>query len=87
MITHTEFANATQKLTKSADKVIIMIDTCFSQGVMTSSGPSRSMSGSKLTDKRMSKNSHNDDNCVAVNNPVSTQSMLSKMTRLGGLQK
>ena len=87
MITHTEFANATQKLNKSADKVITMIDACFSQGVVTSPVASRSMSGPKLTAKFFSKNGPNVDNCPAVNNPVATRGMLSEVTRLGGLQE
>jgi len=87
MITHTEFANATQKLNKSADKVITMIDACFSQGVVTSPVASRSISGSKLTAKFFSKNGPSVDNCPTVNNPVATCGMLSEVTRIGGLQE
>ncbi len=42
-VTNADFANATQKLAKSADKVITMVDACFSQGVINSRTSTGSM--------------------------------------------
>ena len=50
-ITNQEFAKATQKLVKSADKVLTMIDACHAEGVAPPKGQQRSLVTSTFTPK------------------------------------
>jgi Caspase domain/Domain of unknown function (DUF4384) len=81
-ITNAEFAAAAQKLTKSSDKVITMIDACFSEGVVGSKGKTRSLEFAKFTPKFFSKSGA--DTCKPVN---LSRGLLPEVTRLGGLQE
>jgi hypothetical protein len=82
-ITNAEFANASRKLTQSSDKVITMIDACFSEGVVGSKSKSRSLDLKQFSPKFQSKS--NAEACKPVN--VITRGLLPEVTRLGGLQE
>jgi hypothetical protein len=82
-ITNAEFANASRKLTQSSDKVITMIDACFSEGVVGSKSKTRSLDLTQFSPKFQSKS--NAESCKPVN--VITRGLLPEVTRLGGLQE
>lgn len=82
-ITNAEFANASKKLTQSSDKVITMIDACFSEGVVGSKSKTRSLDLAQFSPKFQSKS--NAEACKPVN--VITRGLLPEVTRLGGLQE
>jgi hypothetical protein len=82
-ITNAEFAYASRKLTQSSDKVITMIDACFSEGVVGSKSKSRSLASTQFSPKFQSKS--NAESCKPVN--VITRGLLPEVTRLGGLQE
>ncbi len=82
-ITNAEFANASKKLTQSSDKVITMIDACFSEGVVGSRSKTRSLDLAQFSPKFQSKS--NAEACKPVN--VITRGLLPEVTRLGGLQE
>ena len=82
-ITNAEFANASRKLTQSSDKVITMIDACFSEGVVGSKSKTRSLDLAQFSPKFQSKS--NAEACKPVN--VITRGLLPEVTRLGGLQE
>ncbi len=82
-ITNAEFANASRKLTQSSDKVITMIDACFSEGVAGSKSKTRSLDLSQFSSKFQSKS--NAESCKPIN--VQTRGLLPAVTRLGGLQE
>ena len=82
-ITNAEFANASRKLTQSSDKVITMIDACFSEGVAGSKSKTRSLDLAQFSPKFQSKS--NAESCKPIN--VLTRGLLPEVTRLGGLQE
>ncbi|MFN0005501.1 MAG: caspase family protein, partial [Burkholderiaceae bacterium] len=82
-ITNAEFAKASKKLTQSSDKVITMIDACFSEGVVGSKSKTRSLDLAQFSPKFQSKS--NAEACKPVN--VITRGLLPEVTRLGGLQE
>ena len=82
-ITNAEFANASRKLTQSSDKVITMIDACFSEGVAGSKSKTRSLDLAQFSPKFQSKS--NAESCKPIN--VLTRGLLPAVTRLGGLQE
>ena len=82
-ITNAEFANASRKLTQSSDKVITMIDACFSEGVVGSKSKTRSFDLAQFSPKFQSKS--NAESCKPIN--VLTRGLLPAVTRLGGLQE
>jgi Caspase domain/Domain of unknown function (DUF4384) len=82
-ITNAEFANASRKLTQSSDKVITMIDACFSEGVVGSKSKTRSLDLAQFSPKFQSKS--NAESCKPIN--VLTRGLLPEVTRLGGLQE
>jgi hypothetical protein len=85
-ITNAELAQATQKITSSADKVITMIDACHSGGVTSSKAATRSIGGIEFKPKFTFKASSAADTCSQPSN-LKTRSLLGETTRLGALQE
>ena len=85
-ITNAELAQATQKITSSADKVITMIDACHSGGVTSSKAATRSIGGIEFKPKFTFKASSAADACSQPSN-LKTRSLLGESTRLGALQE
>jgi hypothetical protein len=85
-ITNAELAQATQKITSSADKVITMIDACHSGGVTSSKTAMRSIGGIEFKPKFTFKASSAADACSQPSN-LKTRSLLGESTRLGALQE
>jgi hypothetical protein len=80
-ITNAEFASAAQKLTKNADKVITMVDACYSGGVLSSS-KSRSLDLVQFKPKFFAKSGA--EACKPTN---LSRGLVPEMTRLGGLEE
>ncbi len=85
-ITNAELAQATQKVTASADKIITMIDACHSGGVSSSKAATRSIGGIEFKPKFTFKASSAADACSQPSN-LKTRSLLGEATRLGALQE
>ncbi len=85
-ITNQEFAKATQKLAKNADKVITMIDACHAEGVIPPKGQTRGIGVGNFSPKFFLKSGGPTDACSVVAN-VKTRALLPEVTRLGGLQE
>ena len=85
-ITNAELAQATQKITSGADKVITMIDACHSGGVTSSKAATRSIGGIEFKPKFTFKASSAADACSQPSN-LKTRSLLGETTRLGALQE
>jgi hypothetical protein len=85
-ITNAELAQATQKITSGADKVITMIDACHSGGVTSSKAATRSIGGIEFKPKFTFKASSAADACSQPSN-LNTRSLLGETTRLGALQE
>lgn len=85
-ITHAELAQAAQKVTAGADKVITMIDACHSGGVTAAKTSTRSIGGIELKPKFSFKASGAADACSQPSN-MKTRSLLGEVTRLGALQE
>ncbi|PUE62548.1 hypothetical protein B9Z45_04325 [Limnohabitans sp. 2KL-17] len=85
-ITNAELAQATQKVTAGADKVITMIDACHSGGVSSNKAGTRSIGGVEFKPKFSFKASSAADACSQPSN-LKTRSLLGEATRLGALQE
>ncbi len=85
-ITNAELAQATQKVTAGADKVITMIDACHSGGVASNKAATRSIGGIEFKPKFTFKASGAADACSQPSN-LKTRSLLGETTRLGALQE
>ena len=85
-ITNAELAQATQKVTAGADKVITMIDACHSGGVSSNKAGTRSIGGVEFKPKFSFKASGAADACSQPSN-LKTRSLLGEATRLGALQE
>ena len=85
-ITNAELAQATQKVTAGADKVITMIDACHSGGVTSGKAGTRSIGGIEFKPKFTFKASSAADACSQPSN-LKTRSLLGEATRLGALQE
>ncbi len=85
-ITNAELAQATQKVTAGADKVITMIDACHSGGVTSGKAATRSIGGVEFKPKFTYKASTAADACSQPSN-LKTRSLLGEATRLGALQE
>ena len=85
-ITNAELAQATQKITSGADKIITMIDACHSGGVTSSKAATRSIGGIEFKPKFTFKASSAADACSQPSN-LKTRSLLGETTRLGALQE
>ena len=88
-ITNQEFAKATQKLVKSADKVVTMIDACHAEGVAPPKGQTRSLVPSRFTPRYFANTDKSSKSCSDVANMRSfkPRALLPEVTRLGGIQE
>ena len=88
-ITNQEFAKATQKLVKSADKVVTMIDACHAEGVAPPKGQTRSLVPSRFTPRYFANTDKSSKSCSDVANikPFKSRALLPEVTRLGGIQE
>ena len=85
-ISNQEFAKATQKLVKNADKLVTMIDACHAGGVAPPVNQTRSMGAQSFTPKFFMKSGGPANACTVVSN-MKTRALLPEVTRLGGLQE
>ena len=85
-ISNQEFAKATQKLVKNADKLVTMIDACHAGGVAPPVNQIRSMGAQSFTPKFFMKSSGPTNACSLISN-MKTRGLLPEVTRLGGLQE
>ena len=88
-ITNQEFAKATQKLVKSADKVVTMIDACHAEGVAPPKGQTRSLVASQFVPRYFENMDKSSKSCSDVANMRSfkPRALLPEVTRLGGIQE
>ena len=88
-ITNQEFAKATQKLVKTADKVVTMIDACHAEGVAPPKGQTRSLVPSRFTPRYFANTDKSSKSCSDVANikPFKSRALLPEVTRLGGIQE
>ena len=88
-ITNQEFAKATQKLVKTADKVVTMIDACHAEGVAPPKGQTRSLVPSRFTPRYFANTDKSSKSCSDVANMRSfkPRALLPEVTRLGGIQE
>ena len=85
-ISNQEFAKATQKLVKNADKVVTMIDACHAGGVAPPVNQTRSMGARNFTPKFFMKSGGPSNACSVVSN-MKARALLPEVTRLGGLKE
>ncbi len=83
-ITNQEFAGATQKIAKSADKFITLVDACHSEGVVPPK--TRALLQDRLTPKFFMKSGTSGDACSVIAN-YKTRSLLPEVTKLGALKE
>jgi uncharacterized caspase-like protein len=83
-ITNQEFAGATQKLAKSSDKFITLVDACHSEGVVPPK--TRALLQDRLTPKFFMKSGTSGDACSVIAN-YKTRSLLPEVTKLGALKE
>lgn len=85
-ITNQEFAKATQKLAGKADKSIVMIDACHSQGVVPPKGSTRSVTNENFVAKFFLDAKSGTNSCSQPSNQR-TRSLLGEATKIGALQE
>ena len=83
-ITNQEFAGATQKIAKSSDKFITLVDACHSEGVVPPK--TRALLQDQLTPKFYMKSGTSRDACSVIAN-YKTRSLLPEVTKLGALKE
>lgn len=83
-ITNQEFAGATQKIAKSSDKFITLVDACHSEGVVPPK--TRALLQDRLTPKFHMKSGTSSDACSVISN-YKTRSLLPEVTKLGALKE
>ena len=83
-ITNQEFAGATQKIAKSSDKFITLVDACHSEGVVPPK--TRALLQDQLTPKFYMKSGTSGDACSVIAN-YKTRSLLPEVTKLGALKE
>jgi hypothetical protein len=83
-ITNQEFAGATQKIAKSSDKFITLVDACHSEGVVPPK--TRALLQDRLTPKFYMKSGTSGDACSVISN-YKTRSLLPEVTKLGALKE
>ena len=83
-ITNQEFAGATQKIAKSSDKFITLVDACHSEGVVPPK--TRALLQDRLTPKFHMKSGTSGDACSVISN-YKTRSLLPEVTKLGALKE
>ena len=85
-ISNQEFASATQRLTKSADKVLTLLDACHSEGVIPPKSQSRALISNTFAPKFFMKSGTGSNACSVVAN-YKTRGLLPELTKLGALQE
>ena len=83
-ISNQEFAGATQKIAKTSDKFITLVDACHSEGVVPPK--TRALIKDQLTPKFYMKSSTAADACSVISN-YKTRSLLPEVTKLGALKE
>ena len=83
-ISNQEFAGATQKIAKSSDKFITLVDACHSEGVVPPK--TRALLKDQLTPKFYMKSATTADACSVISN-YKTRSLLPEVTKLGALKE
>jgi uncharacterized caspase-like protein len=85
-ITNQEFAAATQKLAKTADKVLTMIDACHSEGIVPPRSQTRALLQETFTPKFFMKSGGAPSACSVIAN-YKTRGLLPEVTKLGAIQE
>ena len=85
-ITNQEFAGATQKIAKTSDKFITLVDACHSEGVVPPKSQTRALLKDQLTPKFATKSGNAADACSVISN-YKTRSLLPEVTKLGALKE
>jgi hypothetical protein len=83
-ISNQEFAGATQKIAKTSDKFITLVDACHSEGVVPPK--TRTLLQDQLTPKFYMKSGTTADACSVISN-YKTRSLLPEVTKLGALKE
>jgi len=83
-ISNQEFAGATQKIAKTSDKFITLVDACHSEGVVPPK--TRALIKDQLTPKFYMKSGTAADACRVISN-YKTRSLLPEVTKLGALKE
>lgn len=83
-ISNQEFAGATQKIAKTSDKFITLVDACHSEGVVPPK--TRALLQDQLTPKFYMKSGTSGDACSVISN-YKTRSLLPEVTKLGALKE
>ena len=83
-ISNQEFAGATQKIAKTSDKFITLVDACHSEGVVPPK--TRALLQDQLTPKFYMKSGTTADACSVISN-YKTRSLLPEVTKLGALKE
>ena len=83
-ISNQEFAGATQKVAKTSDKFITLVDACHSEGVVPPK--TRALLKDQLTPKFYMKSGTTADACSVISN-YKTRSLLPEVTKLGALKE
>ena len=83
-ISNQEFAGATQKIAKTSDKFITLVDACHSEGVVPPK--TRALLKDQLTPKFYMKSGTTADACSVISN-YKTRSLLPEVTKLGALKE
>ena len=85
-ISNQEFAGATQKIAKTSDKFITLVDACHSEGVVPPKSQTRALLQDQLTPKFYMKSGTTADVCSVISN-YKTRSLLPEVTKLGALKE
>jgi len=85
-ISNQEFAGATQKIAKSSDKFITLVDACHSEGVVPPKSQTRALLKDQLTPKFYMKSDTTANACSVISN-YKTRSLLPEVTKLGALKE
>jgi hypothetical protein len=85
-ITHSEFASTLKNLAQTSDKVIVMLDACFSRGVIETTTRSIASSIVGLTPKFSMKTGGESAMCSTPVN-TATRGLFNEVTRLGAIQE
>lgn len=85
-ISNQEFASATQKIAKTSDKFITLVDACHSEGVVPPKSQTRALLQDQLTPKFYMKSGTSADACSVISN-YKTRSLLPEVTKLGALKE
>ena len=85
-ISNQEFAGATQKIAKSSDKFITLVDACHSEGVVPPKSQTRALLQDQLMPKFYMKSGSTADACSVISN-YKTRSLLPEVTKLGALKE